>query len=83
MHSVTTICTIMAVGVAVDFSAHIAHSFLEAKGSPATRSASAIKQMFPSMILGAFTTLLGVLPLHFARVESSRIFFKMMVGVIG
>jgi hypothetical protein len=83
LHSVTTICTVMAVGVAVDFSVHIAHSFLEAKGSPTCRSASAIKQMFPSLILGAFTTFLGVLPLHFAQVESSRIFFKMMVGVIG
>jgi predicted RND superfamily exporter protein len=82
LHSVTTICIIMSVGVAVDFSAHIAHAFLDAKGTNIERSARSIKQLMPSLCLGGLTTFLGTLPLSQARVESSRIFFKMMVGVL-
>jgi hypothetical protein len=33
LHSVTTICIVMSVGLAVDFSSHIAHAFQEAQGS--------------------------------------------------
>jgi predicted RND superfamily exporter protein len=82
LHSVSTICIIMSVGLAVDFSAHIAHAFLEAEGTTAERSVGAIRQMMPSLCLGGFTTFLGILPLSVARVESSRIFFKMMSGVL-
>ena len=36
LHSVTTICIILAIGVSVDFSAHMAHAWLHATGSHTT-----------------------------------------------
>merc|ERR1712070_421318 len=82
LNSVTTICLIMAVGVAVDYAAHIAHSFMANQGSREERAVHAVEDMSRSLIAGSVSTFLGVLPLGFAMAETNRIFFKMMVGVI-
>lgn len=48
-----------------------------------TRIACALGEIGPSVVLGATTTLLGILPLAFAKTVIFRIFFKMFVLIIG
>merc|ERR1712032_1160231 len=62
-NSVTAINVTIAVGLAVDYSAHVAHSFLVATGDRQQRVIHAIDHIGSSVANGAFTTFLAVLPL--------------------
>lgn len=81
--SVTVINLVMAIGFAVDYSAHIAHSFmmktyanhaviasfLSVSGSRNKRMASALHDMGISVLLGGFSTFLGIFFLAFGSVR--------------
>ena len=83
LHSVTTVCLIMAVGVAVDFGAHTAHGWLHDAGTTRIeKSVNCTAKLAMGLTTGALSTFLGVLPLAFAKVATSRIFFQMMAGVL-
>lgn len=82
LHSVTTICIILAIGVSVDFSAHMAHAWLHATGSRYNKSVTASAELAVGLTTGAASTFLGVLPLAYAPVEATRIFFHMMAGIL-
>lgn len=84
INSVTVINLIMAVGLVVDYSAHVMHAFLAAEGSSRNdRVVSAMTNMGSSICLGGFTTFLGIFPIAFASSEIFRTFFRMFMGIIG
>lgn len=82
LHSVTVVCLVMSVGLAIDFSAHMAHAFMGARGSRLRRAVEAVEKMASPLITGGASTVLGVALLGVAPTESNRIFFKMIVGVV-
>ena len=45
INGVTTVCLVMAVGVAVDYSAHIAHAFMANRGTRNERAVQAVEDM--------------------------------------
>jgi hypothetical protein len=53
----------MAVGIAVDYAAHIAHSFMANAGSRVERAIQTVEDMSRSLIAGSVSTFIGVLPL--------------------
>jgi hypothetical protein len=81
-NSVTAINVTIAVGLAVDYSAHVAHSFLVATGDRQQRVIHAIDHIGSSVANGAFTTFLAVLPLGASQSYVFTVFFKMWFMII-
>ena len=79
----TSINLIVAVGLCVDFSAHMAHAFLH---SPSTgghaRAVDAFDKVGLSIWNGAFSTFLSLLPMTFCQSYIALLFFKMTSTVI-
>ena len=91
VNSITTVNLVMAIGLVVDYSAHIMHSFgVQPTRDPLTgavvhrakRVQSALGQMGVSIVLGGVTTFVGVMPCAFAGSEVFRVFFHMFVDII-
>ncbi|CAN0525143.1 unnamed protein product [Ectocarpus sp. 12 AP-2014] len=74
----------MAVGLVVDYMVHIVHYFLHQDPSipKDARIADALGEIGPSVIVGAATTFLGIMPLAFASNAIFRVFFKMFLVII-
>lgn len=84
VNSITVIELIMAVGLVVDYTVHIVHYFLHQDPSISkdTRIAGSLGEIGPSVILGASTTFVGILPMLFANNVIFRVFFKMFLIII-
>jgi predicted RND superfamily exporter protein len=83
LDSISSTCLIMAVGLVVDYSAHLAHSYMQQSGTDRNaRVAKALAEMGSSIALGGLTTFCGVMSLAAASSEVFRTFFKMFVGII-
>ncbi|CAM9415019.1 unnamed protein product [Ectocarpus sp. 8 AP-2014] len=74
----------MAVGLVVDYMVHIVHYFLHQDPSipKDARIAEALGEIGPSVMVGAATTFLGIMPLAFANNFVFRVFFKMFLVII-
>eukprot|EP00297_Palpitomonas_bilix_P001640 CAMPEP_0113876152 /NCGR_PEP_ID=MMETSP0780_2-20120614/5331_1 /TAXON_ID=652834 /ORGANISM="Palpitomonas bilix" /LENGTH=1021 /DNA_ID=CAMNT_0000862205 /DNA_START=52 /DNA_END=3117 /DNA_ORIENTATION=+ /assembly_acc=CAM_ASM_000599 len=77
INSVSVVNIVLAIGLAVDYCAHIAHSFIIAKGSKNERMVLALKNMGSSVFHGAFSTFVAVLVLGFSNSYIFFIFFLM------
>jgi predicted RND superfamily exporter protein len=73
---VSTIYILISVGLAVDYSAHIAHIFVVSYGSSAERSVAALERIGPSVFNAVVSTMLAVIVLSFSKSYVFRIFFK-------
>ena len=67
---------VLAIGLCVDYSAHIAHAFMVAEGSAIERSQIALATMGPAIINGGITTFIAVVPLIFSASHVFLTFFK-------
>jgi len=81
-NSVTAINLVLAVGLAVDYSVHICHSFLVATGTGHERATTAVDTIGMSVFNGAFSTFLAVLPLAMGQSYVFKVFFKMWLMII-
>ncbi|KAK8789990.1 hypothetical protein WA158_006770 [Blastocystis sp. Blastoise] len=82
LNAITSVILVMSVGIAVDFSAHITHSFTHQQGTGLERSKKTIQEMGRSLITSALTTFIGVFMLIFVPVPTNQMFFIMMSGVV-
>ena len=73
---VSTIYILISVGLAVDYSAHIAHMFVTSSGTPSERSIKALVRIGPSVFNAICSTLLAVVVLGFSKSYIFRVFFK-------
>ena len=84
LNGVSMITLVMAIGFAVDYSAHIAHAFVTSKEETANkRVVDAVSTLGASVFIGGFSSFLGMFVLLFASSEIYRIFFRMFVGIVG
>mmetsp|Transcript_51055 Transcript_51055/g.111294 ORF Transcript_51055/g.111294 Transcript_51055/m.111294 type:complete len:120 (-) Transcript_51055:549-908(-) len=60
LNIMTVIFLTMAIGIAVDFCAHIMHEYIECAGSYEQRTESALTKMGPAVTHAAISTLLGI-----------------------
>ncbi|CAM9860224.1 unnamed protein product, partial [Laminaria digitata] len=74
----------MAVGLVVDYMVHIVHYFLHQDTSISNDAgiANALGEIGPSVLIGAATTFLGIMPMAFAQNAIFRVFFKMFLVII-
>ncbi|CAM9459401.1 unnamed protein product [Scytosiphon promiscuus] len=85
INSITVIAElIMAVGLVVDYMVHLVHYFLHQDPNipKDNRIADALGEIGPSILVGATTTFLGIMPLAFANNVIFRVFFKMFLCII-
>lgn len=93
-NTIVLINIVIAIGLSVDYSAHIAHTYLLTKppnnayfrGNPARKrlfkAKIAISQMGSSVFHGGFSTLLAILALGGSSSYVFVVFFKLWVGII-
>ena len=83
INGVSAIGLVMSIGLVVDYNAHIVMTYYESKeaNSRDERVRKTLKTMGPSVLLGGFTTFLGVLPLSFTGSEAFRTFFYTFLGI--
>jgi len=84
LNTISGINLIMAIGLVVDYSSHIATAFGHAstKLSRDERMTDALVEIGPPVLLGLATTMIGILPLAFASSTVFRVFFKMFVSIV-
>merc|ERR1711916_160360 len=75
INGVTVVNIIMAVGVSVEFTAHIVRSFMVAKGSRDQRMCTAMEDMTVPVINGGISTFLGISMLASASFPYFRLYF--------
>merc|ERR1711948_231389 len=68
----------ICLGLAVDYSAHIAHSFKEAKGTRDARAMQALSRIGPSVFHALFSTILALIVLSVSKTYVFRVFFKVL-----
>merc|ERR1712032_1585383 len=69
-------------GISIEFTAHIASSFVLAKGSPERRLAHMMRETYPAIIQGSVSTVLGLLPLTFSRIPFIRQYIVMPFAIL-
>merc|ERR1711920_373623 len=69
-------------GISIEFTAHIASSFVLAEGSPERRLAHMMKETYPAIIQGSVSTVLGLLPLTFSRIPFIRQYIVMPFAIL-
>jgi len=78
----TAFYLVIAVGLTVDYSAHVCHSFLYSTGDRPERASHALSTVGVSVFHGGSTTFLAVLPLAFASSYVFRVQFQALGYVI-
>ncbi|PFX34181.1 Patched domain-containing protein 3 [Stylophora pistillata] len=83
LNTVSMVNLVMAIGFAVDYSAHVAHAYVTSKKATANeRVVEALSTLGASVLMGGFSTFLGMVILAFASSEVFRIFFRMFFGIV-
>jgi len=75
VNGVCVVNLVMAVGVSVEFTAHITRIFMTAKGTRDERAKKALTTMFAPTLNGALSTFIGVLPMGFAQFPYFQLYF--------
>jgi Niemann-Pick C1 protein len=73
---VSTIYILICVGLAVDYSAHIAHMFKESTGTSQERAKKALGRIGPSVFNAVVSTFLAVVVIGFSTSYVFVVFFK-------
>jgi len=90
-NSVVVVQIVIAIGLSVDYSAHIAHTYLLIKCPPECdtdekkrfyKAKTAISQMGSSVFHGGFSTFLSIAVLYSSRSYVFVVFFRMWFGII-
>jgi len=74
---VVTVFLLIAIGLSVDYSAHIGHAFKEAHGTASERVISALTGTGPPVFNAIFSTFLSILILWNAQTYIFQVFFQM------
>lgn len=82
LNMISMVNLLISIGFAVDYSTHLAHTFLECVGPDRnSRTIESLVLMGNPIFHGAMASLLGVVMLGFSESHIFQIFFKMMTLV--
>merc|ERR1711963_521003 len=76
---ISCINIVLAIGLCVDYSVHICHAFLVAKGSKSERAVIAVETIGPAVLNGGVTTFLALVLLAGSTSHTFLTFFKVFV----
>jgi len=81
LNSVSTVYILICVGLAVDYSAHIAHAFGDATGNSEDKALEALSRIGPSVLHALLSTVVAMSVLAFTETYVVRVFFKTLLLV--
>ena len=81
IESISIINLVLAIGLSVDYSVHLAHAFAAAQGTRQERVEKALIDVGPAVLHGATSTFLAVAVLGLAQSYVFRTFFKQFFGI--
>ena len=76
---ISCINIVLSVGLCVDYSVHIGHAFLVARGSRQERTVEAVMTIGPAVLNGGFTTSLALALCYFSTGHVLLTFFKVFM----
>jgi len=79
--TITCIALVLAIGLCVDYAAHVAHAFLVAKGNKKERARAAVADVGPAVLHGGVSTLLAFVMLAASDSYLFLSFCKIFTGV--
>jgi len=83
LNPVSAVSLITAVGIGVEFTAHVVFAFITSPGTRNERMAQSVDQVFVPVLHGALSTLLGIIMLGFSEFEFVvKYFFVIMSALI-
>jgi Niemann-Pick C1 protein len=84
INSISAVGLTMSMGLVVDYNMHVVLTYFETKDATTRedRVRTVLHTMGQSIMLGGFSTFLGVLPLSFSSSEIFRTFFVTFIGII-
>ena len=81
-NAVTVVNLVMAVGLSIDYSLHMAHSCLETGGNGRNSIERALTTIGPAVLAGGISTFMGIIPLAGSTTFIFKMFFKLMAGTV-
>lgn len=81
LDAVATVVLVLALGLAVDYSAHVGHAFMLQSGGRNDRVVGALGEVGGSVLNGAISTFLAVMLLSISQSHVFRTFFKLFFGI--
>jgi len=78
INGTSTIDALICLGLAVDYSAHVAHAFKECTGPREDRALEAISRIGPSVFHALVSTILALAVLSVSKTYVFRVFFKVL-----
>merc|ERR1712194_113123 len=78
INGTSTIYALICLGLAVDYSAHIAHAFKEASGHRDDRALEALSRIGPSVFHALVSTIVALIVLSVSKTYVFRVFFKVL-----
>lgn len=82
LNTISVVSLVMAVGLAVDYSLHIMHTFLHKSGDRTERVRKTMLDIGAAVLLGLVSTLLGVVVLAGSSSTIIRTFFKLLCATV-
>uniref|UniRef100_A0A1I7XEC2 SSD domain-containing protein n=1 Tax=Heterorhabditis bacteriophora TaxID=37862 RepID=A0A1I7XEC2_HETBA len=82
MNPISAVTLICAVGIGVEFTAHVVLAFLTSLGSVEDRLESCLQHMFVPVFHGAISTLLGIVMLVFSEFDFVIKYFFVVMSVL-
>ncbi|CAG0918990.1 unnamed protein product [Notodromas monacha] len=77
---VSSLNLILAVGLCVDYAAHIGHAFMTCDGTRNERAEETLSKIGPAVLSGGFSTFLSLSVLYFSGSYVFMVFFKVFVA---
>ncbi|KAI6171989.1 Protein patched-like protein 1 [Aphelenchoides besseyi] len=82
LNPISAVTLITAVGIGVEFTAHVVLAFLTSLGTRDQRMVSAMEHMFVPVIHGGLSTLLGIVMLAFSEFEFIVVYFFVVMSAL-
>lgn len=82
MNPISAVTLITAVGIGVEFTAHVVLAFLTSMGTKDERMAAALRHMFVPVLHGGLSTLLGIIMLAFSEFDFIVDYFFVVMSAL-
>ncbi|KAI6242942.1 Protein patched-like protein 1 [Aphelenchoides fujianensis] len=82
LNPISAVTLITAVGIGVEFTAHVVLAFLTSLGTRDERMVSCMEHMFVPVIHGGLSTLLGIVMLAFSEFEFIVVYFFVVMSAL-
>ncbi|CAG0893066.1 unnamed protein product [Darwinula stevensoni] len=80
--TVSCVIVVLAIGLSVDYSAHVAHTFMVCRGTKGHRARETLLRIGTPVFHGGFSTFLAFLLLAPSQSHVFRTFFRIFFGVV-